>query len=143
MIVKGHIRYVPGEEVFQVLAPTKLALERSKTLAYVEQRVFTRWIQTGVQFALNFCVFKLLNCVHPVEDEKEFSDKKSNILSDVVLVPYNATLSDVASQLHSACSNHDSWNRCQDGRQSACCIVRDRDVIKLVAAAEPRSRRRD
>jgi len=39
---KGHIRYVPGEEAFQVLAPIKLTPEQSKALAYVQQRVFTK-----------------------------------------------------------------------------------------------------
>jgi ribosome-binding ATPase YchF (GTP1/OBG family) len=142
---KGYIRYVPGEETFQVLAPTKLTPEQSKALAYVQQRVFTRWIRTGVQFALNSCVFKLLNmnCVYPVEDEVKFSDKKGNVLPDVILVPYNATLSDVAGHVHSELAQTIVCGiDARTGvRLPADYIVRDRDVIKIVAAAEPRSRR--
>jgi ribosome-binding ATPase YchF (GTP1/OBG family) len=144
---KGHIRYAPGEETFQVLAPTKLTREQTRALAYVQQRVFTRWIRTGVQFALNSCVFKLLNmnCVYPVEDETKFSDKKGNVLPDVILVPYNATLSDVARHIHSELAQtviHGIDAR-TGVRLPADYIVRDRDVIKVVAAAESRSRRRD
>jgi len=143
---KGYIRYVPGEETFQVVAPTKLTPEQTKALTYVQQRVFTRWIRTGVQFALNSCVFKLLNMnsVYPVEDQAKFSDKKGNVLPDVMLVPYNATLSDVAGHVHSELAQTMIYGiDARTGvRLPANYIVRDRDVIKIVAAAEPRSKRR-
>jgi ribosome-binding ATPase YchF (GTP1/OBG family) len=143
---REYIRYVPGEETFQVLAPGKLTPEQSRALAYVQQRVFTRWIRTGVQFALNSCVFKLLNmnCVYPVEDQTKFSDKKGNVLPDVMLVPYNATLSDVAGHVHSELAQTMIYGiDARTGvRLPADYIVRDRDVIKVVAAAEPRSKRR-
>jgi ribosome-binding ATPase YchF (GTP1/OBG family) len=143
---KGYIRYVPGQETFQVLAPTKLTPEQSRALTYVQQRVFTRWIRTGVQFALNFCVFKLLsmNCVYPVEDQVKYSDKKGNVLPDVILEPYNATLSDVAGHVHSELAQTMIYGiDARTGvRLPANYVVRDRDVIKIVAAAEPRSRRR-
>ena len=143
---KGYIGYIPGEETFQVLAPSKLTPEQSKALVYVQQRVFTKWIRTRVQFALNSCVFKLLNmnCVYPVEDETKFSDKKGNILPDVLLVPYNATLSDVAGHIHTELAQtmiHGIDAR-TGVRLPADYIVRDRDVIKIVAAAERRTRRR-
>jgi ribosome-binding ATPase YchF (GTP1/OBG family) len=143
---KDYIRYVPGEETFQVLAPTRLTPEQSKALTYVQQRVFTRWIRTGVQFALNSCVFKLLNmnCVYPVEDQVKFSDKKGNVLPDVILAPYNATLSDVAAHVHSELAQTMIYGiDARTGvRLPADYIVRDRDVIKVVAAAEPRSKRK-
>lgn len=143
---KGYIRYVPGEETFQVLAPAKLTPEQAKALTYVQQRVFTRWIRTGVQFALNSCAFKLLNMnsVYPVEDQAKFSDKKGNVLPDVMLVPYNATLSDVAGHVHSELAQTMIYGiDARTGvRLPADYIVRDRDVIKIVAAAEPRPKRR-
>lgn len=143
---KGYIRYIPGEETFQVLAPSKLTAEQSKALTYVQQRVFTRLIQTGVQFALNSCVFKLLNmnCVYPVEDQTKFSDKKGNVLPDVLLVPYNATLSDVAGHVHTELAQTMIYGiDARTGvRLPADYIVRDRDVIKIVAAAEKRSKRK-
>ncbi len=142
----GYIRYIPGEETFQVLAPTKLTPEQSKALTYVQQRVFTRWIRTGVQFALNTCVFKLLNmnCVYPVEDEMKLSDKKGNILPDVFLVPYDAALPTVAGEVHSELAKTMIYGiDVRTGvRLPADYIVSDRDVIKIVAAAERRIRRR-
>jgi len=143
---KGYIGYIPGEETFQVLAPTKLTPEQSKALTYVQQRVFTRWIRTGVQFALNTCVFKLLNmnCVYPVEDEVKLSDKKGNILPDVFLVPYDAALPAVAAEVHSELAKTMIYGI--DARTGVRLpldyIVRDRDVIKIVAAAERRTTRR-
>jgi len=143
---KGYIRYIPGEETFQVLAASKLTPEQSKALMYVQQRVFTKWIRTGVQFALNSCVFKLLNmnCVYPVEDQEKFTDKKGNVLPDALLVPYNATLSDVAAHIHTELAQTMIYGiDARTGvRLPADYIVRDRDVIKIVAAAERRAKRR-
>jgi ribosome-binding ATPase YchF (GTP1/OBG family) len=143
---KGYIRYIPGEETFQVLAQAKLTPEQSRALTYVQQRVFTKWIRTGVQFSLNTCVFKLLNmnCVYPVEDQAKFSDKKGNVLPDAILVPYNTTLSDVAGHVHSELAQTMIYGiDAKTGvRLPADYIARDRDVIKIVAAAEPRSKRK-
>ena len=99
---KGYVEYLPGEEAFRVKDRNKLTAEQKEALTYVEQRVFSRWIQTGVQFALNTCIFKLLNmnAVYPVEDIEKLSDKKGNVLPDVFLVPYDASLMDLASQIH-------------------------------------------
>lgn len=143
---RGYIRYIPGEEMFQVLAPAKLTPEQSKALTYVQQRVFTRWIRTGVQFALNSCVFKLLNmnCVYPVEDLEKMSDKKGNVLPDILLVPYNATLSAVAGHVHTELAKTIIYGvDARTGvRLPADYVVRDRDVIKIVAASETRTKRR-
>jgi ribosome-binding ATPase YchF (GTP1/OBG family) len=143
---RGYIRYIPGEETFQVLAPSKLTPDQSKALTYVQQRVFTKWIRTGVQFALNSCVFKLLNmnCVYPVEDQERFSDKTGNVLPDVLLVPYNATLSDVAGHVHTELAQTMIYGvDARTGvRLPADYIVRDRDVIKIVAAAGRRAKHR-
>jgi len=143
---RGYIRYIPGEETFQVLAPSKLTPDQSKALTYVQQRVFTKWIRTGVQFALNSCAFKLLNmnCVYPVEDQERFSDKRGNVLPDVLLVPYNATLSDVAGHVHTELARTMIYGvDARTGvRLPADYIVRDRDVIKIVAAAGRRTKHR-
>ena len=143
---RRYIRYIPGEETFQVLAPGKLTPEQTKALTYVQQRVFTKWIRTGVQFALNSCVFKLLNmnCVYPVEDQEKFSDKAGNILPDVLLVPYSATLSDMAGHVHTELAQTMIYGiDARTGvRLPADYVVRDRDVIKIVAAAERRAKHR-
>lgn len=91
--------------------------------------------------------FKLLNmnCVHPVEDQTKLSDRKGNVLPDLILVPFNATLLDVAGHVHSepAQTMIHGIDARTGVRLPADYIVRDKDVIKVVAASEPRSRRRD
>ena len=43
-------------------------------------------MRTGVQFAINVAVFKLLrmNAVYPVADIQKFSDKHGNVLPDIL-----------------------------------------------------------
>jgi len=67
---KDFIQYVPGEETFKVIDDSRLSKDQAGPLAYVQQKVMTKWMRTGVQFALNAAVFKLLgmNAVYPVED---------------------------------------------------------------------------
>ncbi len=85
--------------------------------------------------------FKLLNmnCVYPVEDQTKFSDRKGNVLPDVILVPFNATLADMAGHAHSELAQtmiHGVDARA-GVRLPADYIVRDKDVIRVVAASEP------
>ena len=95
---KGFIKYIPGEEVFKVISPEKLTDSQKQALNYVQQRVLSKWIRTGVQFALNLCAFKLLGmgAVYPVEDVKNLADKKGNILPDVFLMPPDSIIKELA-----------------------------------------------
>ena len=135
---KGYIEYVPGEEAFRVKEREKLTAEQRDALVYVEQRVFSKWIRTGVQFALNTCVLKLLgmNAVYPVEDAEKFSDRKGNVLPDAFLVPPNASVADLATQIHSELGKTmiyaiDARARI---RLPTDYRLKDRDVVKIVAA---------
>ncbi len=136
---KGYVEYVPGEETFRVKDRNKLSPEQKEALAYVEQRVLSKWIRTGVQFALNTCVFKLMgmNVVYPVEDVEKFSDKKGNVLPDTFLVPYNASLRDLAAEIHTDLAK--TMIYAIDARSKirlpADYKLKDRDVISIVAAA--------
>lgn len=137
---QGYIEYVPGEEAFRVKDRDKLTLEQRSALTYVEQRVFSQWIRTGVQFALNTCVFKLLgmNVVYPVEDADKFSDKKGAVLPDAFLVPYNASVSDLAAQIHSELARTmiyavDARTKIRLPKDYK---LKDRDVVNIVAAAK-------
>ncbi len=136
---KGYIEYVPGEEVFRVKNLAKLTPEQREALTYVEQRVFSKWIRTGVQFALNTCVFKLLgmNAVYPVEDVEKFSDKKGNVLPDVFLVPYNASVTDLAAEIHTELAK--TMIYAIDARTKirlpADYKLKDRDVVTIVSAS--------
>jgi ribosome-binding ATPase YchF (GTP1/OBG family) len=137
---KGYVEYLPGEETFHVKDKDRLTAEQREALTYVEQRVFSKWIRTGVQFALNTCVFKLLgmNAVYPVEDAEKLSDKKGNVLPDVFLVPYDATATDLAGQIHSELAKKMIY--ALDARTKIRLPtdykLKDRDVVKIVAAVK-------
>jgi ribosome-binding ATPase YchF (GTP1/OBG family) len=135
---KGFIEYVPGEEIFRVINRSQLTKEQLWALNYVQQRVLSKWLRTGVQFALNMCVFKLLgmNSVYPVEDERTLSDKKGNVLPDIFLVPAAATARDLARQIHSDLAK--AMLYALDARTGVRLpsdyILRDRDIVKIVSA---------
>ena len=139
----GYVEYVPGEEIFKVKGKSKLTSEQRNALTYVEQRVFSKWIRTGVQFALNTCAFKLLgmNVVYPVEDADKFSDRKGMVLPDAFLVPYNASVSDLAAQIHSELAR--TMIYAIDARTKIRLPtdykLKDRDVVNIVAAIRRKS----
>ena len=140
---KGYVEYIPGEEVFRVKNKEKLTAEQTEALTYVEQRVFSKWIRTGVQFALNTCVFKLLsmNVVYPVEDIERLADRKGNVLPDVFLVPYNASVGDLAGQVHTDLAK--TMLYAVDARTKIRLPtdyrLKDRDIVTIVAAAKGKS----
>ncbi len=136
---KGFIQYVPGEETFRVVDESRLSKDQAWALAYVQQKVMTKLMRTGVQFALNSCVFKLLgmNSVYPVEDAKNLSDKKGNILPDAYLVPQGYVAKDLAREIHSEVAKKMLY--ALDARSGLRLphdyILRDRDVISIITAA--------
>jgi len=140
---KGFIKYVPGQEAFRVLDESRLTKDQAWALAYVEQRVFTKLMRTGVQFAINSCVFKLLslNAVYPVEDPKTFADRKGNVLPDTFLIPNGQTTRDLAKAIHTDLAHRMLYAiDARSGlRLPTDYTIRDRDVISIVAASKKKS----
>jgi ribosome-binding ATPase YchF (GTP1/OBG family) len=134
----GMIKYVPGEETFKIVDEQRLNEKQKRALSYVSDRVFGKWLRTGVQFAINFAVFKLLrmNVVYPVLDEKKLSDSHGNVLPDAYLMPPNSTARDLAEKVHSDLAKHFIYAvDVRTGlRLPESYVLRDRDVIKIVAA---------
>ncbi|HET7405131.1 MAG TPA: YchF-related putative GTPase [Candidatus Bathyarchaeia archaeon] len=137
---QGFIQYVPGEETFHVVDESKLSKDQAWALAYVEQKVMTKLMRTGVQFGLNSAVFKLLgmNAVYPVENPTDRSDKRGNILPDVYLVPTGYVAKDLAKEIHSDLANR--MLHAIDARTGVRLPqeyqLRDRDIISIVTAAK-------
>ena len=88
----GLLHYSPGHEKFRVVEDAELTPEQMKALAYVEDRVMSKWLRTGIQQALNTLVFKVLrmNMVYPVADETRLADTHGNVLPDVFLMPWTS-----------------------------------------------------
>ncbi|MEM2095189.1 MAG: redox-regulated ATPase YchF [Candidatus Caldarchaeum sp.] len=102
-VQKGFIKYIPGQEEFDILKPEMLTDDQKKALEFIESRVLGEYMRTGVQFAINVAVFKLLGMgvVYPVSDAAKLSDKSGNVLPDAYLMPPNSTVKDLARSIHS------------------------------------------
>jgi len=135
--VKGLIKYVPGEERFEVVKPQELSDPQKSALAYIRRKVFGEYLRTGVQFALNIAIFKLLkmNSIYPVYDPEKLSDKDGNVLPDVYLLPSGSTLDDLARLVHTELDKGLLY--AIDVRTGlhlpANYVLRDRDVLSIVS----------
>lgn len=134
----GLIRYVPGEEKFEIVNEQKLSDRQKMALSYVSDKVIEKWLRTGVQFAINFAIFKLLgmNVIYPVSDERKYSDKHGNILPDAYLMAPSSSTEALARRIHSELAR--TFIFAMDVRTGLrlpeSYVLRDRDVIKIVAA---------
>jgi len=101
-VQKGLIQYLPGEETFKILNPDSLTEKQKWALDFIQSRVLGEYMRTGVQFAINVCVFKLLrmNAVYPVSDYAKYTDKSGKVLPDVYLMPSGSTVRDLARTIH-------------------------------------------
>ena len=68
---KGLIKYSPGSEQFEILQSDALNEKQVKALEFIKKGIMGEYMRTGVQFAINVAVFKLLkmNSIYPVADE--------------------------------------------------------------------------
>jgi len=98
------------------------------------------YMRTGVQFAINVAVFKLLkmNSIYPVANEQNLSDKKGRILPDLFLLKDGATINDLAKEIHSDLTKGLLYGK--DLRYNLRLPIdyqlRDRDVVSLISAAK-------
>ncbi|ABK77965.1 GTPase [Cenarchaeum symbiosum A] len=143
---KGLIRYEPGAEQFEIIDSAGLSGKQSEALKFITSKIMGEYMRTGVQFAINTTVFKLLkmNAIYPVADGGRLSDKKGNVLPDLVLMKDGATVLDLAKEVHTDLARgllyaKDLRNnlRLPPGYQ-----LRDRDVVSLVSAEGRHSIRR-
>jgi ribosome-binding ATPase YchF (GTP1/OBG family) len=132
----GLLQYTPGQEKFRIKENAKLTPKQQAALSYIERRVMAKWMNTGIQQALNIVVFKLLkaNMVYPVSDEHNFTDHHTNVLPDVYLMPDGTTPIDLARNIHSTIAeNYILAIDAKTGvRLPKDYNLRHKDVIKIV-----------
>ncbi len=140
----GLLHYNPGQEKFRVVEDAELTSEQMKALAYVEDRVMSKWLRTGIQQAFNTLVFKVLrmNMVYPVADETRLADTHGNVLPDVYLMPPSSTPLDLAGEIHTRLVENYvlAIDAVTGMRLPRDYHLRHRDVIKIMTQTRTRTR---
>jgi len=137
---KGLIKYSPGSETFEIMKPDDLNEKQINALDFIKKGIMGEYMRTGVQFAINVAVFKLLkmNSIYPVADEKNLADKKGRVLPDLILLKDGATINDLAKEIHSDLTRGLLYGK--DLRYNLRLPIdyqlRDRDVVSLVSAVK-------
>jgi len=134
----GLIKYIPGDTDFEVLKHNSLNSAQKNALEKIRE-FMAHFGGTGVQRALEFAVFNLLDmiAVYPVEDENKWVDKNGNVLPDVFLMPRGSKAIDLAYKVHTDLG--DNFIRAVNGRTKMILghdyELQDGDVIKIIAKA--------
>ena len=137
---KGLIKYSPGSEQFEIIKSDDLNQKQVDALNFIKKGIMGEYMRTGVQFAINVAVFKLLkmNSIYPVADETNFADKKGRVLPDLILLKDGATINDLAKEIHTDLTKGLLYAK--DLRYNLRLPVdyqlRDRDVVCLVNASK-------
>jgi ribosome-binding ATPase YchF (GTP1/OBG family) len=135
--VKGLIRYFPGDERFEINEKTSLNEKQKWALNFIRKDILGEYLQTGVQFALNVAVFKLLNMnvVYPVADPGKLSDKRGNVLPDAYLMRTGSSVEDLANEIHSDLAKGILYAvDVRNGlRLPINYLVKDRDVLSIIS----------
>ena len=136
---KGVIRYIPGQERFEILEKALLNKKQLEALGFIRKSILGEYMRTGVQFAINTAVFKMLrmNTVYPVSNPEKFADKDGNVLPDVYLLPSGSTVVDLARSVHTELAKGllyaiDSRSGL---RLPADYQLKDRDILSIVSAS--------
>lgn len=135
---RGLIRYNPGDERFEIVHQEQLNDKQKWALNFIRQDILGEYLRTGVQFAINVAVFKLLsmNTVYPVADIKKLSDKHGNILPDVYLMESGSSIEDLAKTIHTELARGILFAiDARDGLHlPRNYILKDRDILSIVSA---------
>ena len=137
---KGLIKYSPGSEQFDILKTNALNQKQKDALDFIKKDIMGEYMRTGVQFAINVTVFKLLkmNSIYPVANPEKLSDKKGRVLPDLILLKDGSTITDLAREIHSDLIKGVLYAK--DLRYNLRIPInyqlRDRDVISLISASK-------
>jgi ribosome-binding ATPase YchF (GTP1/OBG family) len=132
----GLIRYISGEQTFEVSNPEKLSEAQNAALQHMHERL-EKNINTGVSTIIDTVLFEELEhiVVYPVQDENQWTDGEGKILPDAFVVPNNIQAKNLAYKVHSDLG--DGFIRGTDGRSRRTVGAEhelvDGDVLKIHA----------
>ena len=139
---RGLIKYLPGDERFEMTNQSSLNDKQKWALNFIRKDVLNEYMRTGVQFAINVAVFKLLrmNAVYPVADPTKMSDRSGNVLPDVYLMKTGSTVKDLAEDIHTDLAKGLLYAiDVRDGlRLPTSYHLKDRDILSIVSARKKR-----
>ena len=134
----GLIRYFPGDERFEIKDQGILTDKQKWALNFIRKDILDEYMRTGIQFAINVAVFKLLrmNAVYPVAEASRLSDKSGNVLPDVYLMKSGSTVEDLAKEIHSELAKGLLYAiDIRDGlRLPINYEIKDRDILSIISA---------
>ena len=134
---RGLIHYFPGDERFEINDQSVLTDKQKWALNFIRKDILDEYMRTGVQFAINVAVFKLLrmNAVYPVAEASKLSDKSGNILPDVYLMKSGSTIEDLAKEVHSELAKGLLYAiDIRDGlRLPTNYEIKDRDILSIIS----------
>jgi ribosome-binding ATPase len=140
---RGMIKYLPGDERFEISDQQRLSDKQRWALNFIRKDILGEYLRTGVQFAINVAVFKLLrmNAVYPVADTNKLSDKYGNILPDVYLMKSGSTIEDLAREIHTELVKGLLYAiDIRDGlRLPSTYHIKDRDILSIVSAVKKKA----
>lgn len=134
-----RIDYMPGSDDFKITNENSLSHKELEMLKNIREKLLTPLSETGIQSALNFAVFNILNqiCVYPVSDINKFSDNNDNILPDAFLIKKGTLLRNfIRDKIHTDLADHfifgiDARTKKRLGENYE---LKHNDIIKIVTA---------
>jgi ribosome-binding ATPase len=141
---RGLIKYLPGDERFEMTNQSSLNDKQKWALNFIRKDVLNEYMRTGVQFAINVAVFKLLrmNTIYPVADPTRMSDRSGNVLPDVYLMKTGSTVKDLAEDIHTDLAKGLLYAiDVRDGlRLPTSYHLKDRDILSIVSARKKKQK---
>ncbi len=133
----GLIKYIPGDDNFEIINEEKLNNKQKDALSFIKTEVLVGYGSTGLQKVLDIAVFELLKYIaaYPVATSK-LTDKDGNILPDCFLVPKDTTALEFAFKVHTDIGNNfikaiDQKTKLIVGKEHK---LKHRDVIEIVTS---------
>jgi len=131
------IKYVPGEDKFEIINEEKMNEKQKKALNFIKNGVLEKYGTTGIQDVLDKSVFDLLKyvAIFPGGINK-LADQHGNILPDCFLMPQNSTALDFAFHLHTDIGNNfikaiDVRSKKPVGKDY---LLKNRDVMEIATS---------
>ena len=133
---QGAISYDPGDPTFEIVGDVS---DDHRSVLETLAETMERWDGTGVQAALDYAVYELLErvTVYPVQDASKWTDGQGNVLPDAFLMPPGSTPPDLAYAVHSDIGDGylHAINARTDREVGESYELEEGDVIKIVSTA--------